>query len=485
MMKFGLPIAFCLGVLFDGTLPSGKPVEKREPGPSQGWSPAGGNRAAVGGNDSVAAAGWTAPMLSPAEQAAAMETALHGAGMDRYLALARVLPFCGTEDLEKLYQVSVPGVNWRDMVFLRWAEVDPKNILAIAKQHGCENRGSWALLRTDLKEAMAQFPKMNETEQGAMIRSLGQRDPAAAQNLLDSLPAAKWTSRHHSAHAALEGLLHGMAKVNPAGACDHALQINMPIAELVADWSVREPEAALAYAQGLASNKDRALALQGIAERMLASDPASAKLLIDQMPSGKPKAKIAAQYAAEILASDPNAMQALLNEFRSPGERATIITQNVTELLAKSPSTLVSLLEKMEPVPIGSGSNQSSVRAIFDLSPKAAMNYVVATGQSTEQFSKWMDKSPEDASQWLVTCPRGDRRDQIIRQMQQTPTMQNDPEAAAYWALDMASAPMREQSFTQVYQRWHAKDPAAAETFLASNPKVTPELRNTLPRRRP
>lgn len=50
-----------------------------------------------GGLEPVTA--WRPGVLSDAEKAAALQTAIHGVGLSRYLALARVLPACNAQDL--------------------------------------------------------------------------------------------------------------------------------------------------------------------------------------------------------------------------------------------------------------------------------------------------------------------------------------------------------------------------------------------------
>lgn len=211
------------------------------------------------------------------------------------------------------------------LVALRWVELDPT--AAVAFGRGYTDRYLRTTVDWDSRGIALTTPLH------AVYRAWGKRDPDAAlaslaqeprkyrkhlatglAGMVDEERARAWALAHPELHefAGWRADTSGAAPLdmsNPAKAAAE-LRPDAPYfqaAHIAGEWMKTDPDAALAWARGLADSKQRRHALQSVMHGFLATEPARARPLIDELPAGLGRAQVEARYAAALAKTDPEA----------------------------------------------------------------------------------------------------------------------------------------------------------------------------------
>ena len=179
--------------------------------------------------------------LAGLEQSPDLQMVCAASGSDRWLKLGLFLRVADSAALEDLLilQSETGGLSEDELecVWQKWVEVD----IAAAVAWNSGDSAVWkAWGRVDPKAALTAAGE-NAPRLAAVIRSIGLKDPDWAERLLARYPQV-------DAAFALAGAVDQLSGVDPAAAANLAMAKGIPWEKQVAAWTMREPEAALAWA---------------------------------------------------------------------------------------------------------------------------------------------------------------------------------------------------------------------------------------------
>ncbi|MFN0126714.1 MAG: hypothetical protein ACKV19_08520 [Verrucomicrobiales bacterium] len=459
-------------------------------------------------------AGMDIPMAPPpgAEKPVpeTVESILAAEGLEQSERLALFLPTARPADLKRLYLGLEEQRNgFLDettfkALFLRWMRVDPKGGREYAAKRHRDHMAWWAWGKVDPVAAVAAALATKEKRAGAaVVRAIGQGDPARAQALLDQHP--QWR-----ADEALIGLAAGLMRTDPAAgallvaASDESRDQD----KLVSTWAWRDPEAALAWAKALPDQVLRVAALGVLIDQWAKTDPDRIAAALTALPDGRTKWQFYASHAARLAATDPEAALAWAQAAPTEGLRRHASLAAARELAGSDPAAGLdilrgldlSLTDEMSSLqvkrPDGTDDDDSqdnsatwTVSEIADAAPEATMAFLTglptgpATGPLTDAaFSAWMRRDSMAASAWLAGQPAGEVKEYATGVLvdQLSRGAEPDFDAALRWALTLPSGNQQDK-IRSLFLMWRQRDAPAARAAL-DHPGVPAGLRESLSR---
>ncbi len=91
---------------------------------------------------------------------------------------------------------------------------------------------------------------------------------------------------------------------------------------------------------------------------------------------------------------------------------------------------------------------------------------------------EWLPGSPQQATAWVESLPRGDVRDAGLAKVAEI-VWREDPSAAVLWASRISSASRRENELQSICSRWIRIDPIGATSWI-QNSTLPPKVKSSL-----
>lgn len=216
---------------------------------------------------------------------------------------------------------------------------------------------------------------------------------------------------------------------------------------LAGEWAKKDPAAALAWANGLESGKVRTDALAAIATTLLAKDPAAALKVLESMPPTAARSRLGADYVGALAKTDPAAAW----KYLEANLKGVARLQGIATLAAaKSATDPVGALKMLREHGIGD-LNRSSLM-------KTQVN---SLGRSSVGFYEGTDLVGEVLIAAAVKDPAG-----VMQLLAETGSIHKD--RAKEDPFSGAGAYSKGYLARSLFEKWAAKDPAAAARWTAS-----------------
>jgi hypothetical protein len=387
--------------------------------------------------------------------------------------LVRWLAKAGTEeiaDAAKIWKTSGERADplTGDMIFLRWAELDPDAMLAF--ESGERAWKAWAHLNPDTALAAAQ--KKDASCARWVAESIAQSNPGAARALLAKQPELV-------DEATVSGIASGLARSDFRAAANTIIRAD-PDGKCgpVTDWAKAEPEEALAWARNLTSPVRRNRALELVIEAWAESCPERIEPAIRSFPPGTWRNGLVSKHAGRLAGADSQAALAWSRAVESPALRQSCTREIVKAVAYREPVLAEQLVREMDwdggPF---HGASGPALTALAEVAPERAMAVADSVpeqwrpGVRSLVFDTWLDNRYEEAASWLEAQPPEKRDAGCVGDLVYFLTEKPDAGfAAAYrWAVTLPPSPEPgDDQRSKVLTRWIKIDPAAAEQALNS-----------------
>lgn len=326
------------------------------------------------------------------------------------------------------------------LLFGRWGEVDPMGALAFANTLGF---------------------------QGAFVR------PTVLQSWasVDPENAAKYFSENPREFAAMG---FGPGRGGPGG--DSGASV------IAAEWAKLDPEAALAWANGL-NGRDKSAALNSVIAEMATKDPNKAAQVAATL-TGDDQARAYSEIAAKWSSTDFAAAEAWIATL--PAESRDRAMASALESLALTDPE--GAAAKVASLPEG----RDKDRAIEDIAgpwarkdPAAAAAWV--SQQQTDDIddairpvmSSWASTDPTSALKWIEALPQGELKDESTA----TYIWSNrtaDPATSVTLAETIDDEGTRNRTLWMTYSGWLREDRDAATSAVQSSTSLSDEAKERL-----
>jgi hypothetical protein len=340
-------------------------------------------------------------------------------------------------------------------VYAAWADSDPANALADARQ---------SLTGTERQTALK-----------AIIDKVAQDDPAQALDLVKGM--------------------------GPSLVPDY-------LPSIFSHWADKDTPAATQALLQLPGEKQRTQAIQGIADQLVQNDPQSALTWMDQLPPGKMRDAAQGAVADQWAQIDPHAAIKWAEGLPTPA-KDTVVDEIAEQW---TPNDAAGLIQYASTLPDGPEKDRLQgglgiAQWAFDDAQSA---WAWAQGLPADKkndalatiSSSWAEYDPAAATANALALPQGPTRDtalaavandwdyantdpaQTTAWMAQLPTglahdaaagkfseevVKTDPQRAVEMASSISDAQARQSQLTDLYQKWMQTDPASAKTSVANS----------------
>lgn len=381
----------------------------------------------------------------------------------------------------------------KDLIFLRWMEIDPLGGLEAGKAHGHGNSAYWAWGKIDPDAALAHAQESgNHRGAGQVVRAIGQDDPEAGIALLESgvLPAGSQSS-------AWDGALDNLGYQDPERALEISLEKDLWSTDVAVEWIQKEPLTAFAWIAEHVPIEEQSDVLASF-DTLLKTHPSKAKQAIASVRPGWLRVQLDLAHANYLSRADSPeaaaAFDALPSHLKDYG-RVSL----AEDLIIRNPEEAYSILETirweedrnprayeiLSEHPDGtSPSNAKSIspvnvlRNLAERDPERAATFLEPLPPSDltkeayeEVVEEWMEADSMAASSWVSQLPKGTLKDEAISTMNQSLTnnSENPPdfEAATLWTLQMSDTESMQQQLHDIFSRWKSTDAQSAQAGLA------------------
>ena len=440
-------------------------------------------------------------------RAPSMDEVFAATGLDRLLLMASFIQTASGEELKAVIdrageeQIDEPAFS--EAAWLRWVELDLESAL---KHHRPAN-GWWAYAKLDPRAALARALETGPSWFAAVLRSIGQSDPALARRLLAEHQVV-------DEEFVLRGLLEGLGKLDPAAATALALEKDPSIylEGQFTHWMRQDPEGALAWMRGLTKPADRRRVEDLAIAHFIANDPAAGLKEVLKLPPGLGPTTRTVEAIAALSRQDPAAARAAADALPSPYARQKALAALAVSIAPNGdPAMTADLVSSLDWKLLasshesewnyvtadgkggGSGGGYSGEQAsekilaqLMTAAPQVTADALAAsvgppeanngspetTAQLVTAVQKWAARQPEEASTWLRNQPPGAARDEGITGLAHWLTsgsLEPDYAAALAWA-GAASAERQFSLYQETVSAWKRNDPQAAAAAVEALP---------------
>ena len=324
------------------------------------------------------------------------------------------------------------------LLFSRWGEVDPQGALAHAATLG---PGGFFARPT-------------------ILQSWASTDPANA---------AKYFSENPGDFAMMGGF------GGPGGGESGA-------GTIATEWAKLDPEAALAWANGLTGNNQTS-ALRSIISELAGTDPTKAAQIAATL-SGDEQARAYGDIAEKLASKDFASAETFINGLPSD-VRNRALSDALNVLARTDPQAVAAKLANM-----AEGDDRD--RAISGIAegwarqdPAAAAAWL--SQQTTEDMDdavrsvvqSWAGRDSAAALSWIQSQPQGEVRDEAIGTYIWT-SRNADPQSTIQLAESISDEGDRNRSIFMATRRWMQQDREAATTYIQQSTTLTDEAKQRI-----
>jgi hypothetical protein len=401
-----------------------------------------------------------------------LEQVMQTDGLERYAAISRYLLNASGDECRDLYnameaQGELDHYFW-DMIFLRWAEVDPLSAVKFGKK---TSAAMWAWAKNDPDAALEYGLVHNQGSE--VLRAISQDDAAKGIELLRKYPQL-------ATRTVWEGVIGGLESANPQAAVEFALDHNVSMYNSMKNWAVNDPEGALDFALDQKDPERRMKSLEQVLDKISENNPARAFAVIEDLPMGKIREDLRNRILAVSVETDPDITIESVRAVASPRERREALRYMTSKIVHSDPDRALELLAESRTESGGiDGDIVSPIgAALARTRPEAALRFCQdspndrKTGSMAQQVaSHWVKEDPMVASKWIRDQPAGEARDMMVRGV--VDGLANGPEpdfsSAAIWANSLnPEGGGQWGELRSVMDRWLKVDREAALRELSS-----------------
>lgn len=324
----------------------------------------------------------------------------------------------------------------KDLLFLRWMEIDPASALEAAARQSLLNSAYWAWAKVDPEAALAHVKELgNPKWLAAVIRAIGQDDPERGLKLTD-----EWLVETDRG-SALRGILASIGHTDPARALGIALEVDQWDPEIAQEWLRKDPVAAFDWMLTNVPSHESYSWRRAI-EGLFKSHPPRVNELIQKIPEGWLKLDMASLHLSHL--AYENLEEALTNLEDASKSVADYQRSRMAEhLLTVAPDQAFRIMSEIDwnnPPPNaagisakypGGGSGAGEEWAALSTISRSAMQDPERTAAFLETLpespltnkayqnvtERWMRTDALGASQWIGQLRPGALKDQAITSM--------------------------------------------------------------------
>jgi hypothetical protein len=325
------------------------------------------------------------------------------------------------------------------LLFGRWGEVDPQGALAHAATLG---PGGFFARPT-------------------ILQSWASTDPANA---------AKYFSENPGEFAMMGGF------GGPGGGESGA-------GTIATEWAKLDPEAALAWANGLTGN-NQTNALRSIISELAGTDPTKAAQIASTL-TGDEQTRAYGDIAEKLATKDFASAEAFIAGLPTPEARNRALSDALNVLARTDPQAAAAKMANM-----AEGDDRD--RAISGIADGwARQDPAAAAAWLSQQTSddmddavrsvvqSWAGRDSAAALSWIQTQPQGEVRDEAIGTYIWT-SRNSDPQSTIQLAESISDEGNRNRSVFMATRRWMQQDPTAATAYIQSSTTLSDEAKQRM-----
>lgn len=272
------------------------------------------------------------------------------------------------------------------------------------------------------------------------------------------------------------------------------------IGEIVAQWAVEDPQAALGYAVGLHDKRIQMMAISGAVTEWAEKDPTAAERWVSTLTDPRIREEAFAALAGTIAASDPEKALAMVakgnarnsgtysifsqwaaRDPRAAVERALLLPKSetrwqgvnaaVTRWAVSDPKAALAWVQGQPVSPEQARVLGLVLGHLGRSDPKTAVEYALSMTPGNERrnalgniVTSLADQDFQAAVAVLNRLPEGSERSGVIQNMSWR-VAENDPQAAMSLAELLPTGDSQDQVLRNVASQWARKDPVAVQQW--------------------
>jgi hypothetical protein len=303
-------------------------------------------------------------------------------------------------------------------------------------------------------------PDMRRNVMQQLFRDWMESDPKAAVSYMRAHPEAQIdTTARTLGFSALAGK-------NPTLAAELAMQshtgtsFDSGLTAVMRQWADKDMNAALQWANGLPSTKERELALLALAGAAMETDPTKAWEIANAAGGGTLRADAAKTLLGGWMGKDPKGVMSYLSKL--PDSQAADLAGSLYYTLGQLP--LTDQQQLLQGLPEGNAKGKLAAHVVSSYQTKGnykdaiAMLNVMNDGNHRDQalhnlVSEWTKKDPASVSEWINEQPDSTDRDMMLAALAAN-TASNDPKTGVQ-QLSMISDPLvRKGAMRNTFRAW-------------------------------
>lgn len=324
------------------------------------------------------------------------------------------------------------------LLFSRWAEVDPTAAMAYTNTMGW---GGFMVKPT-------------------VLQSWASVDPANAARYYSDNPR--------------EFAMMGMGRGRMSG--ESGSQV------IASEWAKQDPEAALAWANTLTSDKDRAI--EGVMSEIAKTDPAKAAQMLSSVDSEVAERSIetiASYYGASNFAEAQAWIQTLPAE-----QQAAAMASAISGLAKSDPQGAAAQVALMPDSDQKNRAVADVVEVMAKTSPESAAEFLSQNASEGAQersmrelIPQWVAKDPNAALTYAAGLPKGEVRDSALQSYVWS-NQQAEPAELIKVVESIDGERDRDRAMWVTTRRWMQEDPDAAKAYIEQSDMVSDRIKQGL-----
>jgi hypothetical protein len=381
----------------------------------------------------------------------------------------------------------------------RWVEVDPRGALADARTRTMRSfraslyaayYGGWAQRDPAATvETIAQMPDGEEKggAVGATLYQIADRDPVQAQALLASVHAMNSDNGNHFIYAqwadqdldaatqallqearfpnrrarsdAIEGIADRLLESDPNSAIDWLAQLPPGTIQdeaqdrVVGQWSRTDPSAALKWLHRLPASDKRNTYIQQVIGKWAGQEPRDALAYAATLPDGPEKNALQQNGADALAHTDGPAALVWAQGQPASPSKNGTVLQVIRNWAEADPAAAAAAVQALPDDPAAAGTDANPPL------PLSRQDTFAGVAQS------WARCDPARAAAWIGQLRLGPCRDAAVVSYSEQ-TVSADPAHAIQMVESMSNSGVRNQQLIQLFRTWMQADPRAAATAV-------------------
>ena len=312
------------------------------------------------------------------------------------------------------------------------------------------------------------------------VRSMDRSNVKMVVKAFEELP------KGYGRHLEMKLLMRSWANFDPEGALAYASNAldakserRFGISEALAGWAVKDPQAAVAWAQANHSgskNSDNPL-LVGIVKGLMENDLEEANQLFLSLPKGSARWQSSSLLAEKYAEQGPQQGIQWAESYPSddPRMRETILGQMGARLARQDLEATANWAKSMRDEPGAYRVMENLIHQWSSQDPQETASWINNLTEPKkkahamkELSGRWAVVDPAATANWLNSQPPSSQTDPAIA------TFVNriqglDPEGAMGWAKSISDPSLREVSLRNALNAWQQNDPDKASQWMKQN----------------